>query len=87
MARSSSFALQINTMKQGLRGSHAQVMAGRPEAFAEARAINRRALGHEPAFEARPALETDNHWLIPGQAALVLRPHPLEKDDAQKERG
>ena len=66
MARSSSFALQINTMKQGLRGSHAQVMAGRPEAFAEARAINRRALGHEPAFEARPAFETDN-----GRSALA----------------
>lgn len=52
MARGAAFAVQINAMKQGLRGSHAQVMAHvAREAFAEAQAINRRALGHEPPFE------------------------------------
>lgn len=52
MALSKSFAVQIDAMKQGLRGSHAQVMAQvAREAFAEAQAVNRRALGHEPPFE------------------------------------
>jgi maltooligosyltrehalose trehalohydrolase len=34
-----------------------------------------------------PALETDNNWRLPGQAAVVLRPRPRENDHAKKERG